>query len=185
MGGYAGSGKTTLAQAISKQLGAVYLDKDELAGEAAGQMLKELGLSPSDRDSEQYFELVRPREYEMLMEQARKETATGKDVVLDAPFLRELPDPEWSERLLLEWGEVEVVWVQASPEVMLRNMQFRSAPRDQLKLQGWAEYAAGIDIELIPEAIPFHLVENNGSKQQLIEAGVEAVSKAKVARRPG
>jgi hypothetical protein len=83
--------------------------------------------------------------------------------VLTAPFIAEMTDPAWMQRLTNRAGSMGVdvfpVWVRCDEESMREYIGFRSAARDAWKLQRWDEYMATIDLELRP-AVP-HLVVDN------------------------
>ena len=91
--GGAGSGKSTLSRRVSSLTGAVYLDKDTLAGPLVQVALEALGQDPTDRESNAlYLEKIMPAEYETLFATAGQTLELGHSVVLDAPFVAYLDD---------------------------------------------------------------------------------------------
>ena len=75
--GMLGTGKTSLARAVARQLRAVYLDKDTI---------KECALDLAERiKSDQVRQLADPLSYDLLVDLARDNLSLGLPVVLDSP----------------------------------------------------------------------------------------------------
>ena len=75
--GMLGTGKTSLARAVARQLRAVYLDKDTI---------KECALDLAERMKlDQAQQLAGPLSYELLIGLARDNLSLGLPVVLDSP----------------------------------------------------------------------------------------------------
>ncbi|WP_326681023.1 AAA family ATPase [Streptomyces sp. NBC_01237] len=163
VGGYAGSGKTELARFVVQLTGWPLLDKDPLTRPLVERLLVALGGDPNDRHTDLYRENVRPVEYDCLMQSAMANVKCGISTVLSAPFIAEMTDPAWMERLANRAGAMGVdvypIWVRCDEESMREYITFRSAARDGWKLQRWDEYTATIDLDLRP-AVP-HLVVDN------------------------
>jgi predicted kinase len=152
VGGFAGSGKTEFARFLTQLTGWPLLDKDPLTRPLVERLLVDL-----------YREQVRPTEYDCLMQAAWANINCRISSVLTAPFITEMTDPEWMERLTNRCASLGVdvapIWVQCDPESMREYISFRSAARDAWKLQRWDEYIKTIDVNLRP-AVP-HLVVDN------------------------
>jgi predicted kinase len=143
--GSAGSGKSTIARKISTLTGALYLDKDVVAGALAGLALELLGEEPSDRESNDvYLRRVMPLEYNTLFAVAGQNLALGHSVVLDAPFAAYLSDPDFLQTATAKAGWptvcVRVFHVTASPQTVKRRLLERGNARDRMKLDDWAAY---------------------------------------------
>jgi predicted kinase len=143
--GGAGSGKSTVARKISALTGALYLDKDVVAGALAGLALEVLGEEPSDRESNDvYLRRVMPLEYDALFAVAGQNLALGHSVVLDAPFAAYLSDPGFLQTAMAKarWQKVyvRVFKVTASPQTVKRRLLERGSARDRMKLKDWDTY---------------------------------------------
>lgn len=145
--GGAGSGKSTLSRHLSELTGAVYLDKDAIAGPLVSVALEAFGQDPSDRESNAlYLERVMPREYETLFAVAGQNLHLGHSVVMDAPFVAYLDDAEYLDRAIVDasWPatRIRVIHVRTSPEVVRRRLVERASERDRVKLADWSAYWA-------------------------------------------
>jgi predicted kinase len=146
MAGGAGAGKTYISRELVRRVAnAVLLDKDRLLGPWVDRVLTAVG-ADVDRDSEYYWQRVRPEEYVTLETIAYDHLMLGKVVVIDAPLRPELENPAWLERVR---GECEArgaglvpVWVVASPETARRRLRVRGESRDRWKLEHWTEFLA-------------------------------------------
>jgi len=143
--GGAGSGKTTVSRRLSAATGAAYLDKDALAGPLVRFALEALGHDPTDRESnEAYVSQVMPLEYEALFAVAGENLALGHSVVLDAPFVAYLADPDFLAAAIgaARWPEadIRVVHVRASSEIVRERVRLRGLDRDRAKLADWPAY---------------------------------------------
>lgn len=143
--GGAGSGKSTLSRHLSSLTGAVYLDKDTLAGPLVQVALEAFGQNPSDRESNAlYLERIMPAEYETLFATAGQNLELGHSVVLDAPFLAYLDDPDslhrFTENAAWPAARIRVIHVRTSPEVVRQRLVERGSERDRIKLADWDAY---------------------------------------------
>jgi predicted kinase len=145
--GSAGSGKSTISRRISAVTGAVYLDKDVVAGPLVQFALKALGQDPTDRESNAtYVERLMPLEYSTLFAVAGSNLELGHSVVLDAPFVAYLSDPEYLESAIAAAGwprvHIRIIHVEAPREVVRRRLLDRGQDRDRAKLEDWDAYWA-------------------------------------------
>jgi DNA-binding transcriptional regulator YhcF (GntR family) len=163
VGGYAGSGKSELGKILARETGWPLLDKDTLTRPVLEAALEILGLSPHDRESEAYLNLMRPREYEATMAAAVENVSCGNSAIVAAPFLREFKDTAWIERTQATFTDLRAVttfvWVYCDEDSMHRYIRQRGAARDGGKLADWPTYVAGIDLDFRPP-VPHHVVTN-------------------------
>ncbi|MFU8855220.1 GntR family transcriptional regulator [Micromonospora sp. SL1-18] len=166
IGGYAGSGKTELGRVIARQTGWPMLDKDTLTRPVVEAALEVLGLSPHDRESESYLNIIRPREYDALEEAVLENVGCGNSAVVTAPFIREFNDPAWISRTEALFASLDAtvtfVWLYCDPDTMHSYIRRRGAARDARKLSDWPAYLDSIDINFRPP-VPHMLVENCAS----------------------
>ena len=143
--GGAGSGKSTLSRHLSSLTGAAYLDKDTLAGPLVQVALEAFEQNPNDRESNPlYLEKIMPAEYETLFGTAGRNLELGHSVVLDAPFVAYLGDPDFLRRVTenAAWppARIRVIHVRTSPDVVRRRLLARGSERDRVKLAHWDTY---------------------------------------------
>lgn len=184
IGGYAGSGKSELGKIIARRTGWPILDKDTTTRPVVEAALDRLGMSPHDRESSVYLQVVRPAEYQALTSAVLENIDCGVSVVATAPFIAELRDEAWCARFQSSvanaGGELHVVWVRCDPESMHHYLRHRGAARDAGKLSDWESYLAGVDLEYTP-AIEHTLVDNSLGARPLGEQAdqvIGAVTKA-------
>jgi len=170
IGGYAGSGKTELGRIIARQTGWPMLDKDTMTRPMLEGALELLGLSPNDRESEQYLTLLRPLEYQCLMAAVRENVDCGNSVVATAPFIAEFRDPSWLNRTLAAFDDAgastTIVWVYCDADTMHTYLRHRGAARDATKLANWSGYLESIDLDFRPP-VPHVVVDNSASASPL------------------
>ncbi|WP_239089860.1 AAA family ATPase [Sphaerimonospora thailandensis] len=163
VGGFAGSGKSEFSRFVSQLTGWPVLDKDPITRPLVERLLVELGSDPNDRHSDLYREQVRPLEYQCLLETAYANIDCSISTVLTAPFISEVTDVRWMQRLTnrceARGVSVSVVWIKCDLETMHECISFRSAARDSWKLRHWNVYVKTIDVELRP-AVPHMVVDN-------------------------
>ncbi|MGW7367366.1 AAA family ATPase [Streptomyces sp. NPDC054841] len=187
VGGYAGSGKTELAHVLSQHTGWLLLDRDPVTRPLIERLLIALGSDANDRESDVYRKQVRPVEYERLMTAGISNLTSGCSTVLTAPFLAEMTDTEWMDRLTSQCGDLGAdlfpVWVQCDKEWMRKFIHFRSADRDAQKLTRWDEYLSTVDVELRP-SVPHVVIDNrHGAAMRLADRARHALRRT--AAHPG
>ena len=170
VGGLPGSGKTELGRVLARLTGWPMLDKDTLTRPVVEAALEILGRSPHDRESTDYLERVRPREYEALMSTAIENVDCGNSAILTAPYIREFNDPAWITRTqaLFEARKVQVffAWIYCDADTMHTYMRQRGAARDASKLADWPAWLASIDVDFRPP-VPHFLLNNSASSSPL------------------
>lgn len=170
IGGYAGSGKSELGRILAKMSGWPIIDKDTITRPVVEAALEVLGLSPHDRESDTYFNRVRPREYEAVAATTLENVQCGNSAIVTAPFIREFRDDAWVSRtaalLTSHHAVTTLVWVYCDAETMHRYLRQRGAARDASKLADWPSYLASLDLELRP-AGPHEVIDNSASSTPL------------------
>lgn len=180
IGGYAGSGKTELGRMIVRETGWGMFDKDTATRPVVEAALEALGLPGSDRESATYLNIIRPAEYEAVIAAMVENVACGASVILTAPFLRELSDRVWLDRVKAQCddlgAQLNVVWVACDADSMRGYIEHRDARRDDWKLANWDAYLASINLDFRPD-FPHVVVDNSrGYSRTLHDQVKELVS---------
>lgn len=105
--GRVASGKSTLAAAVSRELGWRVVSSDELRKTQAGVPLHERGDAKSRRIL--YSPAMTERIYGTMIRKARESVAAGHGVILDATFSKR----EFRDRIRAELGNSNVKWILA------------------------------------------------------------------------
>lgn len=144
--GIAGSGKSTVAKALARQLSAVYLDKDTVVTRFTEELLTQAGCSPGDRESDFYKQHIMPLEYLTLLDIGGENIRQGMAVVFDAPFGAYFNDAEYVTRTAQQanWPKVRrvVLHVTVDKERNRQQLLLRGLSRDAGKLDHWDEFWA-------------------------------------------
>jgi predicted kinase len=144
--GPAGSGKTSVARLIAAQSGAAYIDKDTVCGRFTEALLDAAGTDKNERDNNPYYQSVAmDLEYQTILDIARDNLAVGRSVVLDAPFGRYFPDPDFLEHAAERhsWpAKVQsvVVLVHVDGATARERVRVRGYARDLSKLADWDSF---------------------------------------------
>lgn len=170
IGGFAGSGKTELGRILARETGWPMLDKDTLTRPVVEVALESFGQSTNDRESAIYLDRIRPREYEALIAAMVENVQCGTSAIMTAPFIRELGDPYWINRLEARCRDMgatlHVIWVYCDPGTMHTYVRQRGAARDAAKLANWAAYLENVDPMFRP-AKPHTVIDNCVSSEPL------------------
>ncbi|NKZ79588.1 GntR family transcriptional regulator [Rhodococcus hoagii] len=154
IGGYAGSGKSELGRILARLTRWPIIDKDTITRPVVEAALETLGRSYDDRESEEYLNVIRPREYEALSSTIDENIACGTSVIATAPYLREFADPHWAARTIAHYraqgADLHILWVRCTADTMQLYLRRRGAGRDSWKLAHWDNYVAGIDLNYSP-----------------------------------
>lgn len=116
LGGFSGTGKSTLARALAPHLGgacgALHLRTDEIRKRLAGVPLDER-LPPAA-----YTREASARVYETLLDLTRRAAAAGQSVVVDAVFAREAERDEVADAAAQAGLRFDGVWLDAPADVL-------------------------------------------------------------------
>jgi len=174
--GFAGSGKTEVARRLAAELGWPVLDKDTLTRPVTSRLLELYGETPHDRETETYRHHVRPVEYEILEDTAYDNLRCGVSVILSAPYIWEVRDPEWRQQAQLKAAavnaELRIIWVRCDADTMRRQLIERGARRDDYKLAHWETYLQIICPE-VEATEPFILIDNSCPRSAPLDELVE------------
>ncbi len=148
-------GKTFISQMISKNLDqVVYLDKDNLV--PLSNVVFDVAGEERNRSSAFFEEKIRNVEYEVILDIALSALTYADRVLINAPFTREVRNPEYMrnlKKLLAQYkAKLVVVWVDTKLEVCKKRMIERNSPRDTWKLANWDEYIKTRDFS-IPQCL--------------------------------
>lgn len=147
--GHSGTGKTTLSKQVVPRLHArtgdnfAFLDKDTLYGDYSSRVMQLLTGDPHDRDSPTFLEHLREPEYDGLLATARENLEIGVNVVVCAPFSREVKSGKLFDAQAMGMSadtRISVVWLTLAEEEARRRIEARGHPRDRYKLAHWDEY---------------------------------------------
>lgn len=145
--GPGGSGKTTLAEELVRRKtaegqGWCLIDKDIVGEIFVPKMLRLQGLDPHDRDSPQYMNAMRDMEYRACLVLAAHQLRLGVNVVLPAPWTKELETGALfdEEALGLKGFRLVHASLAIEDQLLLERVRHRNAPRDALKLIDWPRF---------------------------------------------
>ncbi|MBF6216072.1 ATP-binding protein [Nocardia puris] len=151
--GFPASGKSSAARFLAARMGAVVLDKDQLAPVLEESVMGRLTGDPFDRDSDIYREVVAPGIYDSLIRTGLT-VAARHPVVLDAPFLSTmraagaagLPLGVFMRQHAEADTELPVVtvWIDTPTEQIRQRMITRGSARDAPKLADWPAYRSSV-----------------------------------------
>jgi dephospho-CoA kinase len=178
IGGIAGSGKSTVADYISKGYPYVYVDKDDVTSTLMEELLVVFNQPFYDRESIIYVEKIRPFEYKQFLETSFH-ILENNYVVSAAPFLKEFQDIQWildlNSKVTSSKNELIIIWVDAEPIETKDRLIQRGEKRDEYKLAHFDEYEQSMltvrsnitnTLSIIKEQynIKVHIIDNfNGS----------------------
>lgn len=148
------SGKTYISKKIAENMRhIVYLDKDTLI--PLSRKVYEVAGEPYDRSSPFFEKWVRNPEYEVILNLAFAALTYEDNVLINAPFTREMHDSAYIKALRVRLhtecnASLVIIWVQTDPEVCHQRMIARNSDRDTSKLADWDAYVKTIDFSIPP-----------------------------------
>ena len=148
--GCAGSGKTSLGERISRELGWTYIDKDTVTRDFTDYILVENDKGKGDRESDLYCDIIRPIEYKITFKVCEENLKLGNSVILTIPFIAQIKDySKWTE-MIDEFGidlsgvTIKFIWINHNAGNEYDRIKSRNAERDGYKIAHWEEYARKI-----------------------------------------
>lgn len=176
-------GKTYISKELSKNVKhIVYLDKDTLID--LSKVIFKVANQEYDRSSDFFEMYIRNAEYEVIVKQALEALDYADNVLINAPFTREVRDVAYMDHLkeMLKEKEAKlvIIWVETSIEVCKQRMIARNSSRDKWKIANWDEYIAKRDFSIPkglddPEVIDDLLIFKNSSEEEFNQSMREIV----------
>ena len=107
-----------------------------------------------NRSSDFFEEHIRNYEYEAILALGFEALRYADTVLINAPFTREIRDPEYIKGLRAQLAEYDAklcaIWIVTDVEVCKARMMKRNSDRDTWKMAHWDEYVKRINFN-IPE----------------------------------
>ena len=172
--GHAGTGKTTLARRLVRELkdrsedSYCMLDKDTLYGNYSSSVMGVLTGNPNDRDSPLYLQHLRDPEYAGLLDTARDNLDLDCNVFVVGPLSREIREHKLIDREWLRVPEqtaISIVWVHLQEDEARRRIEKRGNPNDQWKLEHWDQYRTRLFMPQAQEYPELRLYDNTASDE--------------------
>jgi predicted kinase len=162
-------GKTYVSKAIAKKLDhVVYLDKDTLI--VLSKQIFVVANQEYNRSSDFFEEHIRDYEYYAVLDLAFEALEYEDNVLINAPFTREVRNPQYIADLRAKIGaRLVLVWVDTSPETCHERMIKRNSSRDTWKLEHWDEYISRCNFTM-PENVGDVFVFKNNNGQEFDES---------------
>jgi tRNA uridine 5-carbamoylmethylation protein Kti12 len=185
------SGKTYVSMKLAENLRhVVYLDKDALV--PLSNVAFKVANEPNDREGPFFEKYLRDVEYQVILNIAFEALRYDDIVLINAPFTKEVHDPNYIAALRKELKEefnahLAVIWVLCSIETVHRRMIERNSPRDTFKLADWDRFVQSQNFN-VPENIrvpddPYSLIlfDNNDDKtfRKSLKATIELLEERK------
>ena len=138
------------------------MDKDTLEWPLANAALAVAGIPPDSHDCSLYVDTLKKEAYETMERVAEQQVKEARcpNVIMVAPFSSHVKDPNWQSRLCRRFfgsetcsksggagstgsngNRFDVLWLTASPEVLLERKRARGEPRDAAELRSEASRA--------------------------------------------
>lgn len=175
-------GKTFVSKALAKNLKhVVYLDKDTLI--VLSKQIFAVAHEEYNRSSPFFETNIRNYEYEAIVDIALEALEYEDIVLINAPFTREVRDPQYMgrlrDRLRAKGARLTVIWVKVDPALCKKRMFERNDERDTWKLANWDEYFAGVNFD-IPTTLDDPTVEDDllifyNNEQEEFDRSMQAV----------
>lgn len=159
--GPAASGKTTFATRLALRSSSCLFDLDQITAPLVQQCLALLD-QPEYALDQELGRTLRPARYDSLLAAATANIVLGRDVVIAAPFSREISSPPAWQRMVARWSSAgpssapvntELLYVQCPPALLRERLVRRGEPRDRLKIE------SGADLSSPAPVVEHHVVD--------------------------
>jgi predicted kinase len=152
--GVAGSGKTTLAREILRDIWAVYLDNNHIVN----------AFFPDTRSGRNY-ERLRSSFYQVLYTITEENLRAGNSILLDVPHVKEVQSPQWRRfiKRLAARTKSKVIFIRCfcSEKVLYSRLRLRGEKRDRWKLAHWKKFLTQQPVKI---AIPLEHLDIDTEK---------------------
>ena len=171
-------GKTYVSKSIAKRLDhVVYLDKDTLI--VLSKQIFKVANQEYNRSSDFFEENIRDYEYYAVLDLAFEALEYEDNVLINAPFTREIRDPAYVADLRAKLAKIGarlvIIWVETSPETCHRRMIERNSSRDTWKLEHWDEYISRCNFNMPKDIGEVHVFKNNDGAE--FDESLEEIAK--------
>ncbi len=155
--GVAGSGKTTIAKKLSRKIkNSIYIDKDILQDPFTKSRCNRT------------YKFIREKIYEGIYNLSIVNLLLGKNVIIDAPHVKQMQDKAWIEKIKniakKGNGKIKVIWCYASENEIKERLKKRGLKRDLNKLKNWKEF---LKSEPLKVPIPFDHIYFNTEEDDI------------------
>ncbi len=130
--GKAGTGKSTLASAVSEELSLPYVDYDTACQPFLSAIEKRAGLGDGDRYA--FYRTWRKASYDTVLDIISENIRLGVSIVASAPFSEEIRDPAFPDKLRQSSGRdfrILLCYMAPDEETHLRMVRDRGSFRDE------------------------------------------------------
>jgi len=173
--GVAGSGKTTLAKKILRQIGATYLDNNHIVD----------AFFPDTRSGRSY-ERLRPYFYRALYNIVEENLRLDNSVLLDVPHVKEMQNPDWRRfiRKLAARARAKLVVIRCfcSEPTLQARLRSRAEMRDRSKLVHWKRFLTEQPIDVVL-SVPHLDVDTEKSSARNVARSVQYILSAGSTRK--
>jgi predicted kinase len=150
LGGYPGTGKSTIGKRLAQAMHAVWIDKDAATSLMTEHLLMSMQCNKDDRESDTYVQYVKPLEYATLLGISYDNLSVGHSIICTAPFSSQFCDHQWIDRTIDRAAEYDadlsLIWLTADAAVTRSRIINRGAGRDRWKLAYWENYLHALSV---------------------------------------
>ena len=181
--GHAGSGKTEFSKQLAVKTSWPLLDKDTVTRPLVEYLAHHLCGDPHDRQSPAYLKQIRPLEYDSLLAVMWEMLESGSQgVVVTAPFVAELTNPQWVDDFVLDCDargcKLLIVWVHCDPATLKERIVARGAERDRWKLANWPRWIDNIGTPELDKKTTHLVVDNTAESAESAESMLDSINVA-------
>ncbi|MGQ9631192.1 MAG: AAA family ATPase [bacterium] len=165
--GLQGVGKTTVAKKIAENINAVLLRTDVIRGELF--------------ETPRYTEEEKQKVYEEMFSRARKSLREGRDVVLDATFIKKENRDRARKIAKEEKADFKIVEVVCSEDIVKKRIEERFGDESEAKFEHFLKYKNSFG-PIIGEHI---IIDNSGTFEDIGEQLREHFLGIRIAKEGG